>query len=386
VFPTEQPTNLTQITFSYGIDPASGDSDPESFDQVTGNADTQTVNSQPANGAFQLRGLLYVVKESSLGFLKDTPNQEPASWSPFEEVSNVAGACGINAYTIDKHKGAEWASMACQNGWYLFNGGAPVPIQLEIQDVWNAINWDSAKGLCICNDIPNQRLYAAIPLPTPNPWMVDATSNPTPTTPNVILTLDYKGIGTIEELQEAISLHMSIMGKLTVHDMRRKWSLWTIPTPFMGLVKRSELRSLVMFCNGINSSKIYYLDSSVRGFDDGVPFTSSYCTYGFIDMAKASELPMFGQHNKRYRFWDGLISGEGTLDISFFQNVLEAPYPFEVPGGVELSDPAANNIQGPLDEFAQRLFVEVVMNDGWFEINRLTLSGQADAFAKIRGF
>jgi hypothetical protein len=216
--------------------------------------------------------------------------------------------------------------------------------------------------------------------------MVDATSNPTPTTPNVILTLDYKGIGTIEELQEAISLHMSIMGKLTVHDMRRKWSLWTIPTPFMGLVKRSELRSLVMFCNGINSSKIYYLDSSVRGFDDGVPFTSSYCTYGFIDMAKASELPMFGQHNKRYRFWDGLISGEGTLNISFFQNVLEAPYPFEVPGGVELSDPAANNIQGPLDEFAQRLFVEVVMNDGWFEINRLTLSGQADAFAKIRGF
>ncbi len=386
LFPTEAPTNLTGLTISYGTDESSGESDPESFDQVTGIVDTQTVNSQPANGAFQLRGQLYVVKESSLGFLKDTPNQEPSNWNPFEEISNVAGGCGIHAYTIDKHKGAEWASMACQNGWYLFNGGAPTPIQIEIQDIWNAINWDSAEGLCVCNDIPNQKMYAAIPLPTPNPWMVDAEVNATPTTPNVILALDYKGIGTIDELMAGMSLHMTIMGKLAVHDIRRKWSLWTIPTPFMGLVKRSELRSIVMFCNGIGSSKIYYLDSTQSGFDDGVPFTSSYCTYGFIDTSKQTELPMFGQHNKRYRFWDLLANGEGNLDMTFYQNVLAAPYPFGVPGGVDLTDPAANDIQGPLDEFAQRLFVEVVMTSGRFNLSRLTLSGAADSFSPVRGF
>ena len=385
IFPTQAPTNLTAITFSYGTDPASGDSDPESFDLVTGIADTQTMNSQPANGAFALRGLLYVAKESSLGYLKDTPNQEPAAWNPFEEVSNVAGACGINAYTIDKHKGAEWASLACQNGWYLFNGGAPTPIQIEIQDIWNAINWDHAEGVCLCNDIPNQKMYAAIPLPTPNPWMVDATVNPNPTVPNVILTLDYKGMGTIDELMAGMSMHMTIMGKLSVHDIRRKWSLWTIPTPYLGLVKRSELRSLVMFCNGINSSKIYYLNPAEAGFDDGVPFTSSYCTYGFIDESKAAELPMFGVHNKRYRFWDILAAIDGNASLTFFQNSLTAPYPFEVPGGIGPCD-NTNDLQGPLDEYAQRLFVEIIMADGSFNLSRMTLSGAADTIAPIRGF
>lgn len=386
ILPTQAPTNLTGLTLSYGTDPASGSSDPESFDQVTGIIDTQTVNSQPANGGFQLRGLLYIVKDSSLGYLKDTPNQEPGNWTPFEEVSNVAGACGIHAYTIDKHKGAEWASMACQNGWYLFNGGSPIPIQIEIQELWNSINWASAEGVCICNDIPNQKIYAAIPLPTPNPWMIDATVNASPTAPNVVLTLDYKGMGTIDELMSGISIHETLSAKLAVHDIRRKWSLWTIPTPFMGLVKRNELLSLVMFCNGIGSSKIYYLDTTVRGFDDGVPFTSSYCTYGFIDANKQAELPMFGTFNKRYRFFDLLASGQGTAALTFYQNVLEATYPYTVPGGVDLSDPAANDIQGPLDEYAQQLFVEIVMTDGWFNINRLTLSGAADSFAAIRGF
>lgn len=386
IFPTQAPTNLTGLTLSYGTDPASGDSDPESFDQVTGIVDTQTVNAEPANGGFQLRGLLYVVKESSLGYLKDTPNQEPANWSPFEEVSNVAGACGIQAYTIDKHKGAEWASMACQNGWYLFNGGAPTSVVIEIQDLWNSINWDNAEGVCVCNDIPNQRMYAAIPLPTPNPWVIDATVNTAPTTPNVILTLDYKGMGTIDDLMNGMSMHMTMMGKLAVHDIRRKWSLWTIPTPFMGLVKRSELRSLVMFCNGIGSSKIYYLDPTQQGFDDGAPFVSSYCTYGFIDANKAETTPIFGQFNKRYRFFDLLVNGEGTGDLTFYQNVLEAPYPYEVPGGIELSNPSANDIQGPLDEYAQRLFVEIVMTNGWFNMSRLTLSGAADSFAPVRGF
>ena len=386
IFPTEDPTNLTGLTISYGQDESGGDSDPESFDQVTGIIDTQTVNNQPANGGFQLRALLYIVKESSLGFLKDTPNQEPANWSPFEEVSNVAGACGIHAYTIDKHKGAEWASMACQNGWYLFNGGAPTPIQIEIQDIWNAINWDAAEGVSICNDIPNQKMYAAIPLPTPNPWMTTAEVNAAPTSPNVILTLDYKGIGTIDELMAGMSLHMTLAGKLAVHDIRRKWSLWTIPTPFIGLVKRSELLSLVMFCNGINSSKIYFLDPTVRGFDDGVPFVSSYCTYGFIDTSKQDSLPMFGQFNKRYRFFDLLASGEGNAGLAFFQNVLAAPYPYIVPGGIDLDNPAANDIQGPLDEYAQRVFVEIGMASGWFSISRLTLSGAADSWAAIRGF
>ena len=374
-FPTQAPTNLTGLTFSY-------EDDLESFDNVTGGNDTATVNAQPANGAFVMHDQLYVLKESSMGYLKDSPNQEPADWTPFQEVSNTIGACGINAFDV----GEEWAVMGCQNALALFNGGQPTPIQLEINDLWRAINWSAGQTICIRNDVSLRKIYCAIPLATPNPWMVDATVNENPTTPNVILCLDYKGIGTIEELIAAMSMHVTIMGKLAVHDLRRKWSLWTIPTPYMGLVKRGELTSEMLFCNGIQSSKIYYLDADEAGYDDGAPFTSSYCTYGFVDETKAAELPMFGIHNKRYRFWDLLANGEGTADLTFYQNVLSAPYPFEVPGGIDLTDPAANDLQGPLDEYAQRLFVEIVMNDGWFNLSRLTLSGAADSIAPVRGF
>jgi hypothetical protein len=76
------------------------------------------------------------------------------------------------------------------------------------------------------------------------------------------------------------------------------------------------------------------------------------------------------------------------LGIEFFQNSLQAPYPFIVPGGVTLSDPMTNDIEGQLDEFAQRLFVEFwTYGVGcYFNISRATLVAQADAWSPIRGF
>lgn len=378
VFPSLEPTNLTQVLISYK-------NDFDSIDNVTGGQDTTTVNTQPANGAFTMRDLLYIIKESSMGYLNDSPNQEPANWNPYKEVSNTCGACGINAFTVDKHKGEEWVATACQNGLFLFNGGTPIPIQLEIQDIWNAINWDHAEGISICNDIPNRKIYVAIPLPTPNPWMITTEVNANPETPNVILMLNYEGIGTIENLMEASALHLTMAGNLSVRDFRRKWSLWTIPAPYIGLVKRSELRNIVMFCNGTATSKIYYLGGENTGQDDGKAFTSSYCTYGFVDPEQAESNKMFGQYNKRYAGWDMLSNGSGNASMTFYQNVLEAPYPFAIPGGITLSDPADNDLEGDLDEYAQRLFIEVVMQQGWFQMSRLTLFGAMDKWAPSRG-
>lgn len=373
IFPTLAPTNLTGLTFSYL-------NDPESFDLVTGGNDTSVVNAQPANGAFEIHDQLYVVKESSLCYLKDTPNQEPANWNPAQEVSNVAGACGINAFDV----GEEWAVMACQNGLFLFNGGAPVPIQIEIPDIWKAINWTAGASIVVRNDVAERKIYIAVPLATPNPWMVDETVNSNPQTPNVVIALDYKGIGTIEELMEAMSMHVTMTGKLAIHDMRRKWSLWTIPTPYIGLVKRDELTSTMMFCNGIQSSNIYTL-TGPKGVDDGADFTSSYCCYGFVDADKAAEMPMFGLYNKRYVGYDALIEGEGNVQPIFYQNSLSARYPFSTPGGIDLEYPQTNDVQNPLDEYAQRLFPEFVMEHGWFNLSRLTLAGAADRWAPWRG-
>jgi hypothetical protein len=374
IFPSLEPVNLTGLTMSYA-------EDPESFDLTTGGQDTSVVNNQPANGAFTMHDQLYIVKESSLGFLSDAPNQEPANWNPYKEVSNVAGAAGIHAFDV----GEEWAVMACQNGLFLFNGGQPIPVQLEIPDLWQAINWQYGETVVVRNDVANRKIYCAVPLATPNPWMVTAAVNTNPTVPNVVLMLNYEGIGDVQELMAAKPMHVTMMGKLVVNDFRRKWSLWTIPTPYMEMVKRGELDALMMFCNGIGSSKMYTLGTAPTGEDDSGPFTSSYCTYPFIDPEHAEANPMFGQWNKRYAYYDLLAEGSGTASLTFYQNVLEAPYPYTVPGGVTLSSPAANDIEGPLNEFAQRLFVEMVMTDGWFRISRVTLAGGQDVWAQIRG-
>jgi hypothetical protein len=215
--------------------------------------------------------------------------------------------------------------------------------------------------------------------------MVDAEQNANPTEPNVILALNYKGIGTVEELMALASMHLTMMGNLVVQDLRRKWSLWTIPTPYMGMVKRGELSSLMMFCNGIGSSKIYYLGDTPNGQDDGTAFTSSYCSYGFVDPEQAEQNPMFGEFNKRFVYWDLLVEGEGTASLTFYQNTLDAPYPFAVPGGVTLSSPAANDLEGNLNEYGQRMFTEIVMENGWFDLSRVSLVGGKDRWAPNRG-
>jgi hypothetical protein len=385
IFPTLNPVNYTGLTISYK-------NDWESFDGTTGGTDTSTINNQPANGGFTMHDKLYILKESSLGYLSDSPNQEPANWNPFREVSNVAGACGINAYDV----GEEWAVMACQNGLFAFNGGAPVPIQLEIPDIWEIINWNYGQTICVRNDTSNRRIYIAAPIPTPNKYMPNAPSNSNPTTPNVIIMLNYKGIGTIEQLISSEPLHVTLMGKVVSNDLRRKWSPWTIQSPYFALIKRSELDNEMVFCNGISSSKLYMLVDLTSGNDDGVPFTTSYCTYGAVSTEIEKANPTFGDFQKKYVYASFILTGSnepgnislnqanGPVQMTFYQNTLNAPYPYVVPGGCDLSDPN-QNYETNLDEYAMRLFTEVSVVGGWFNLSRETLTIQADGWAPVRG-
>jgi hypothetical protein len=385
VYPTLNPVNYTGITFSYK-------NDWESFDAITGGNNTSVVNSQPANGAFTMHDILYVVKESSLGEFKDSPNQEPANWNPYHEVSNVAGASGINAFDV----GEEWAVMACENGLFAFNGGAPVPIQLEIPDIWGMINWKYGQTVVVRNDTENRRIYIAAPIATPNAYMPLAPANSNPTTPNIIMMLNYKGIGTIEQLISAEPLHVTLMGKVVSNDLRRKWSAWTIPCPYLAIIKRSELDSEMVFCNGVGSSKLYVLGSPTSGDDDGVPFTSSYCTYGMVSTEIEKSNPTYGCFLKRFVYASFILTGSATtgsildnqangiVQMTFYQNTLNAPYPWAVPGGCDLSDPQ-NNFETTMDEYAMRIFTEVSVTGGWFNLSRETLTIQQDGWAPVRG-
>lgn len=371
VYPTIQPTDLSGVYLSYR-------DNPEAIDGVTARIATDNVNQQPANGAFLMHGRYYILKENSMGFISDSPNQEPSNWNPYEEVSNVAGACGIFAYDF----GEEWAIMANQSGLFAFNGGAPTPIQLEVPALWGSINWSAAQCMVVRNDFPNRRIYIACPMSTPNQFLPLEPVNVNPTANNVVIMLNWMGIPTIEGLMTSEGMHVTIMGKLTTLDMRRKYSPWTIATPYMGFIKRSELFSEMAFCAGDQSSQISTLGSITLGADNGVPFLSTYMTYGFVDSKKAESNPMFGFWNKRFVLWDLLLNGNGNLTCKFFQNTPSAPYPFTVPGGINLIPVAPNDYLGKLDVYGMRLFVQLSSfgAGNWFQLSRVSLIGRQDSW------
>jgi hypothetical protein len=207
VFPTAFPFLKTTVYGSYIGKPESVDASGDG-----GIIDTSIQNPQPVMGAFVIRDSMYLLKTSSMYVTKDNPNSEPAGWS-LDEVSNRAGACGINAFDT----GEEWAIMGCRNGLYGFDGGKAELLNLEVMQIWNAINWDAGNSIVVRNDTENRRIYCAIPLPTgtsplgvatgSTQWLPYAEYNPAPTTPNVMLVLNYQGIGSFNELLSNIGVH-----------------------------------------------------------------------------------------------------------------------------------------------------------------------------------
>lgn len=386
VYPTRQPYLLTQVFGSYvnnleAID-ASG---------TGGILDTSAENSQSCMGAFVMHDNLYLLKTNSMLSTQDNPNSEPGGWG-LHEVSNRVGTIGINSYDT----GEEWIVTACRSGIYGFNGGQPVKLMQEIWNVWEAINWTYGNAIVLRNDIVNKRILCAIPLPTgTNPttheqttsvkWMPNAPYNPNPTTPNVMLMLNYQGLGSFESLVDSPEVHTTMFGTLAAVDMKRKWSIWQIPSPYMDFVTLPDGESHPLYiCNGIASSKIYQLMDDKLS-DDGVAINGLYTTYGFVNAEKAATVPIFGYHAKRYMTLQFSNNGAGSEQIRILSNTLGALRPYTVPNGVTLQDPALDDYFRPLNVRGNRAFIEFSTNavGSWFQLSKVMLSGKADPWAAI---
>jgi hypothetical protein len=333
---------------------------------------------------------MYLLKTGSLFVTKDNPNSEPAGWS-VDEVSPKAGACGINAFDT----GEEWAVMGCRNGLYGFLGSKPELLNLEIMPIWDAINWSAGNSIVIRNDTENRRIYCAVPLPTgtspegvataTTQWLPYAPYNPAPTTPNVILMLSYQAIGSFEELLTAVGTHSTMFGTLANPDMKRKWTIWQIPTPYMGTVLRGDyIDNPIMICNGNASSKIYELDPN-RHDDDGAAIWSLYTTYSFVNSVKAATIPIFGFFNKRYTLLQATIDGSGTAQVRILPNVLDPKYPYSIPTGIKLVSPANDDAVRSINVKAQRAFIEVSTNavGSWWQLHKVLIAGKQDAWSSI---
>lgn len=395
VYETLNPYLKAQVYGSYP-------NQPEAIDASStgGVIDTTVENSQACMGAFVMHDLLYIMKTSSMYSTQDNPNSEPGGWG-LHEVSNRVGTIGISSYDV----GEEWMVTACRNGIFGFNGGQPVKIMQELWNLWEQINWDAGNTIVLRNDVVNKRLYCAIPLPTGRvpatgvavnketiKWLPNAPYNPTPTSPNVMLMLNYQGMATFEEMVNSPEVHTTMFGTLAAVDMKRKWTIWNIATPAMDFIMQPDGESAPLYiCNGIASSKIYQLLQSQTS-DDGVAINGLYTTYGFVNAAKAATLPIFGFHAKRYTVLQTNISGAqtdttstGNATIRILANTLTPKFPYTVPVGIPLYEDVQDDFFRPINVKGNRAYVEVSTNavGSWFNLSKLLLTGKADPWSTI---
>jgi hypothetical protein len=368
VFTTRQPVNNTLLLASYV-------GDPEGVDGDSGALDTNSENTQPCYGAVVMYDLLYLLKDRSLYYTQDSSGDEPSQWG-VHEVSNKAGACGVNAYD----SGEEWISMANRNGAYVFTGGEPKKISQEIQQIWDAINWDAGQSIWHRNDVAGRKLYYGIPLPTPNFWLPDAPENAAPTYPNVVLMCSYEGQDSGSDVTDAAPVRDTFYGDLLAEELHRKWTLQQIPCPYADFITQANGEDApLLFGNGISNSKIYILDQTN---DDGAEIPWRYVTYGFGNDKDMQKAPLIGTGYKRWSLWRAQILGALKCIINFLPDNIDTPvlpgnsYSLTLDQVADLRGSAAN-------AFGYQTYVEFKSGgvDSTIDLSMLQMGGKKDTFS-----
>ena len=386
IYPTEIPVLTTTVYGSYaGL--------PEQVDSITGTVGFSSENQQPINGAMVLYDTFYGLKAwngkapgSSLYSLQKASNLEPAQWDEPEVAQRSGGAIGPMAFDL----GEQWFIGASRNGLYLFVGGQPGKINQEIYQVWDAINWASAQTMWVKVDLDARRIYIGVPMSTPNFWLPNAPTVANPTSPNVILMCDFKGLDSGEEVRQYPEMHTTMFGALNAIDMRRKWSIWQIPAPYANLVQGPSDVELYI-CNGRGNSKVYQLDPSATK-DDGLTIDSLYTTAGLPGLGKRAEMPQLGKNRVRMGYMVATLESAGNIQATLYANRLPGPKTppvasWNIPGGFTPGKPYNDDAEASLNFAATRTFLELRQNDGLggFSLSNLVMFGQKDPWNTMRG-
>jgi hypothetical protein len=392
IFPTLEPNLSGQVLGSY-------QGNFEAFDRVNGVVETDVQNQQPNKSAFTLFDTLYVVKTGSLVSTQDNKTTEPSQWSTPRVISNVVGTTSIYgvAGVNDQDSGEEWAIIAGQPGAFVFGGGDPVKITEEIQELWNLINWQYGHTLWVTNDITNRRILIGVPVKTftivngvtvQNPWIPTGLvqGNGNPTTPNVVIALNYKFLTTGAELGGRAEIHVSAFGgKLLSVDMARKWNIWSIQSPCAGLITRPDGTQQTFFGNSEGTSKIYQLTPGLLE-DDGEAFWQLWTSHGWPTPEQEQQFQL-GAFRKVYEYMSLLLGGTGDLAITVYPDSLGSPYAHQLLPNLILPVTTSGDAELPVQEAGNRLFIQFSCNavGSGFTLARIVMAMRSDPWSPIRG-
>ena len=378
---------------------------PEQIDSVTGKVVYESENQQPVNGGIVLYDTHYALKGwsgnapgSSLYSLQASSNLEPAQWQEPEVAQRSGGAIGPLAFDLAE----QWFLGASRQGLYLFEGGQPGKINQEIYQIWDAINWAAGSTIWVKVDIIHRKILVGVPLPTPNFWLPNAPVNAAPSSPNVILMCNYQGIDTGQELKGMPQMHTTMFGTLNAIDMRRKWSIWQIPSPYANICQGATDEQLFI-CNGRANSKIYALDDAAAT-DDGIIIDSLYTTAGLPELSKRAQIPALGNSRVLFGYMSAALQSKGNVQVRLLPNRLLFPetqpvdnagFPlyldwiyetWTLPGGLTPGYPAMNDAEASLNFEATRTYVEFRENDGnGWSLSNLLLLAKKSVWQQFRG-
>lgn len=349
VFLTQQPFYTLQVAASYA-------ENPEAIDGVTGAVDTSILSSQPETNHFEFLDKYYITTNSKT-FSPSENDSEPGGnvspeappWS-VREISNAVGCLGPLAVDV----GEEYVLIADDNGLYVFDGGNHLKIMQEIQAVWDLIYKPAKKTVWVRNDIDAQRILVGIPLPTPNKYLPNALANPTPSTPNVVLVCSVLGLPNGAAIGDGMPVTISAFtGSLIFHDMRRKWTIWQIPSAYADFVNRPNGSKQFWFGQ---IGEISLLDPTAIS-DNGVGIPSRYVTFGFADSMDNDRLQI-GHARRLFSYGLAKIEGAGQVDFTLLPENLLTPYP-ETQPAFQLQNPSLDDTNIPFNETGNRAFFQI---------------------------
>ncbi len=375
IFPTEDPIYSSQLSASYI-------GNPQAVDSQTGVLDVSFLTNEPITNEFVFANAnsLYITTDSHLFSTQDSAGSEPSGWA-LTQISDAVGSLGPLA--VDS--GEAFVIIASRLGAYIFDGGNPVKISQEIQQLWEEMYWPSARRVWVKIDKYQQRFLIGVPMVTPNQWMPDAPANATPSTPNVILMCSYLGLPNASAIADSAGVHTSAFtGMILSRDFTRKWTAWTIASPTAEWILQSN-NSDQLWLGGTGTGEIYYLDAT-NNTDNGAAIPERYITYPFSDEMNNQGLQL-GSVRKMWAYMSATLEGAGNVLITTYPETLSTPYADTQPG-FTLSNPALDDVNVPLNETGNFMFLEFKVDGvagSYFRLRRLAMGVIRDQRIPVSG-